>query len=109
MSEAGMDIQAHGRDHVDLRGRSYDFLVYQTLGIKEAVEHHTGQAPRFFCYPSGRWDANVIEVLESAGYWGAVTTEWGRTHAREGLFEMSRLRVQGDDSLQTFVAKLEGE
>ena len=109
MSDAGMDIQAHGRDHVDLRGRSYDFLVYQTLGIKEAIEHHTGQVPRFFCYPSGRWDASVIKVLESAGYWGAVTTEWGRTHTRKGLFEMSRLRVGGGDSLQVFVAKLEGE
>jgi peptidoglycan/xylan/chitin deacetylase (PgdA/CDA1 family) len=109
MSEAGMDIQAHGRDHVDLRGRSYDFLVYQTLGIKEAIEHHTGRAPRFFCYPSGRWDDDVISVLESAGYWGAVTTEWGRTHTREDLFEMSRLRVHGGGSLESFAAALEGE
>ncbi len=109
MSEAGMSIQAHGRDHVDLRGQSYDFLVYQILGIREAIEHHTGQVPRFFCYPSGRRDGDVIQVLESAGYWGAVTTEWGRTHSRENLFEMPRLRIQGDDSLTTFIAKLEDE
>jgi peptidoglycan/xylan/chitin deacetylase (PgdA/CDA1 family) len=109
MSEAGMSIQAHGRDHVDLRDRPYDFLVYQILGIKEAIEHHTGRAPRFFCYPSGRWDGDVIKVLESAGYEGAVTTEWGRTHTRENLFEMPRLRIQGGDSLAVFIAKLEGE
>ncbi len=108
MSKAGMDIQAHGRDHVDLRGRSYDYLVYQILGIKEAIEHHTGRVPRFFCYPSGRWDANVIEVLESAGYWGAVTTEWGRTHTRDNLFEMPRMRIHGGESLESFIAKLEG-
>ncbi len=109
MSEAGMDIQAHGRDHVDLRERAYDFLVYQTLGIKEAVAHHTGLAPRFFCYPSGRWDADVIRVLDSAGYWGAVTTERGRTHTREDLFTMPRLRVRGGRSLADFVAMLEAE
>ena len=109
MSEAGMDIQAHGRDHVDLRGRSYDFLVYQVLGIKEAIEHHTGRAPRFFCYPSGRWDADVIKVLQSAGYWGAVTTAWGRTHSGEELFEVARIRIHGGDSLPVFIAKLEGE
>lgn len=109
MSDAGMDIQAHGRDHVDLRGRSYDFLVYQILGIKEAIEHHTGRAPRFFCYPSGRWDADVIEVLQSAGYWGAVTTAWGRTHTSEDLFEVARIRIHGGDSLPAFIAKLEGE
>jgi peptidoglycan/xylan/chitin deacetylase (PgdA/CDA1 family) len=109
MSDAGMAIQAHGRDHVDLRGRSYDFLVYQILGVREAIEHHTGRVPRFFCYPSGRRDADVMKVLESAGYWGAVTTEWGRTHSRESLFEMPRLRIKRRDSLQSFVAKLESE
>jgi peptidoglycan/xylan/chitin deacetylase (PgdA/CDA1 family) len=109
MSEAGMSIQAHGRDHVDLRDRPYDFLVYQILGIKEAVEQHTRKAPRFFCYPSGRRDADVIKVLESADYWGAVTTEWGRTYTRENLFEMPRLRIKGEDSLAVFVAKLEDE
>lgn len=107
MSDAGMDIEAHGRDHVDLRGRSYDYLVYQILGIQEAIQYHTGRLPRFFCYPSGRRDANVIAVLESAGYWGAVTTEWGKTHTRENLFEMPRVRIRGSDTLESFIDKLE--
>jgi peptidoglycan/xylan/chitin deacetylase (PgdA/CDA1 family) len=109
MSDAGMAIEAHGRDHVDLRNRSWDFLVYQVLGIKEAIEHHTGRTPHFFCYPSGQRDANVIKALESAGYQAAVTTEWGQTYTREDLFEMPRLRVHGGQSLETFIATLEGE
>ena len=109
MSDAGMAIEAHGRDHVDLRNRSYDFLVYQVLGVKEAIEHHTGRTPRFFCYPSGQRDANVIKVLASAGYHAAVTTEWGQTYTRENLFEMPRFRVHGGESLKSFIAKLEGE
>ncbi len=107
MSDAGIEIQSHGRDHVDLRGRSYDYLVYQTLGIQEAIQYHTGRLPRFFCYPSGRYDDNLIAVLESASYWGAVTTEWGQTHTREGLFEMPRLRIRGSDTLESFVDRLE--
>ena len=110
MSDAGMEIQAHGRDHVDLRNRSYDYLVYQIQGIQEAIHYHTGRLPRFFCYPSGRYDANVIAVLKSAGCWGAVTTKWGKTHAweGEGLFEMSRVRVRGSDTLESFIDRLEG-
>jgi len=107
MSHAGMDVQAHGRDHVDLRGRSYDYLVYQILGIQEAIHYHTDRLPRFFCYPSGRRDANVIAMLKSTGYWGAVTTEWGQTHTRENLFEMPRLRIRGADTLASFIEKLE--
>ena len=108
MAETGMDIQAHGRDHVDLRGRSYDYLVYQILGIQEAIHSHTGILPRFFCYPAGQYDADVIAVIESAGYWGAVTTEWGRTHTRENLFVMPRVRIGGADTLESFISKLEG-
>jgi peptidoglycan/xylan/chitin deacetylase (PgdA/CDA1 family) len=108
MAEAGMDIEAHGRDHVDLRGRPYDYLVYQILGIQEAIHSHTGRLPRFFCYPSGQYDADVIAVLKSAGYWGAVTTEWGYVYTRESLFAMPRVRIRGGDTLDSFVGKLEG-
>ena len=108
MAEAGMDIQAHGRDHVDLRGRSYDFLVYQILGIQEAIHTHTGYLPRFFCYPAGQYDKDVVNVLKSAGYWGAVTTQWGHAHTRDDLFDIPRVRIRGTDSLQAFISKLEG-
>jgi peptidoglycan/xylan/chitin deacetylase (PgdA/CDA1 family) len=109
MADAGMAIEAHGRDHVDLRNRSYEYLVYQILGIKEAIEYHTGRTPHFFCYPSGQRDANVIKVLKSSGYWGAVTTEWGDTLTLEDALEMPRLRVHGGESLESFIAKLEDE
>lgn len=108
MADAGMEIQGHGRDHVDLRGRSYEFLVYQILGIKEAVEYHTGRPVRFFCYPSGQYDDAVVAVLKSAGYWGAVTTQYGRTHTRDSLFTLPRIRIRGSDTLETFLAKVEG-
>jgi len=108
MANAGMEIQGHGRDHFDLRNRSYDFLVYQVLGIKEAVEYHTGQPVHFFCYPSGQYDDDVIAVLRSAGYWGAVTTEYGRVHTLDGIFTMHRVRIRGSDSLETFIARVEG-
>lgn len=107
MSDAGMAIEGHGRDHVDLRGRSNDFLVYQILGIQEAIHYHTGRLPRFFAYPSGQYDANTIAVLESAGYWGAVTTEWGMEHSLESRFAMPRLRIRGRDTLESFIDKLE--
>ena len=107
MAEAGMEIQGHGRDHVDLRGRSYDYLVYQLLGIQEAIEYHIGRPARVFCYPSGAYDSNVIAVLESAGFWGAVTTEWGQTHTREGLFVMPRIRIRGSTTLGSFASYLQ--
>ncbi len=107
MAEAGMSIQGHGRDHYDLRGRSIEFLVYQVLGIKEAVEAHTARPVVFFCYPSGKYDDNVIAVLESAGYLGAVTVEWGATQRLDNRYTWPRIRVQGAWSLERFIGIME--
>lgn len=108
MAEAGMSMQAHGRDHFDLTGRDYEFLVYQILGAREAVEAHTGQPVRFFCYPSGRYDEDAMAVVEAAGYWGAVTTEWGTALRLDNRFAWPRIRVRGNWDADALAGVLEG-
>jgi len=108
MSAAGMDIELHGRDHYDLRNRPNDFLVHQIAGGREAIEAHTNRSVRWFAYPSGQYDAAVIRVLKSAGFWGAVTTSYGRTYTMHNVFEMPRLRVSGSDTLEIFKRTVDG-
>ncbi len=106
MAEAGMSMQAHGRDHYDLRGRTYDFLVYQILGAKQAVEAHTGKPVHFFCYPSGRYDDDTQAVVKSAGYWGAVTTAWGTKERLDNSYAWPRIRVRGKWLVNDFASVL---
>jgi len=106
MHATGMDMEVHSYDHSDLRSRGYQFLVYQSLGPKQAIEERTGDKCRFFAYPSGRYDDHVIEVLRSANYWGAVSIEQGATHSSDDLFHLRRVRIQGNDALSDFVLKL---
>ncbi|MDF1513117.1 MAG: polysaccharide deacetylase family protein [Anaerolineae bacterium] len=102
MAESGMSMQAHGRDHYDLTNRSYDFLVYQILGAKEAVEAHSEMDVTFFCYPSGRYDADTQAVVASAGFLGALTTEWGATQSLSNRYTWPRIRIKGAWELDTF-------
>jgi peptidoglycan/xylan/chitin deacetylase (PgdA/CDA1 family) len=106
MADAGMSIQAHGRDHYDLTQRDYDFLVYQILGAREAVESHTGQPVTFFCYPSGRYDDDVQAVVASAGYLGAVTTAWGTELRLDNRYTWPRIRIKGDWTAEAFASIL---
>lgn len=106
MHNAGMDIQSHTRTHPDLRGLSEEQLLWQILGSKEAIETRIGKQVRFFCYPSGRYDANAIRALEQYGFWAAVTTEYGATHYSEAPFTLKRLRIRGTDTLESFVDKV---
>lgn len=103
MHDAGMAFEPHSYDHPDLRNRGFDFLVFQILAPKEAIEARTGETSRFFAYPSGRYDQFVIDVLRSANFWGAVLTEQGATHATDDLFSLRRVRVRGEDDLDSFV------
>jgi peptidoglycan/xylan/chitin deacetylase (PgdA/CDA1 family) len=106
MHQAGMSFEPHSYDHPDLRNRGYQYLVYQILGPKQAIEARTGEICRFFAYPSGRWDGFVAEVLRSANYWGAVFTEQGATHSGDDLFHLQRVRISGGDDLDGFIRKL---
>jgi peptidoglycan/xylan/chitin deacetylase (PgdA/CDA1 family) len=106
MHAAGMRFEPHSYDHPDMRSRSFDFVVFQVLAPKEAIEERTGEPCRFFAYPSGRYDQFVIDVLRSAGFWGGVLTEQGATHGLNDLFTLHRVRVKGGDDLDRFIEKL---
>lgn len=106
MHRAGMEFGSHSYRHSDLSGRDTDFLVYEILGSKEAIEQRIGEPVRFFSYPSGRYDDLTIRVLISANFWGAVTTEWGVEQSYKRRFETPRIRIRGNDTAEDLAAKL---
>ncbi|GIK43281.1 MAG: hypothetical protein BroJett011_71140 [Chloroflexota bacterium] len=106
MHQAGMEFGSHSYRHSDLTGKDVDFLVYEILGSKEAIEERIGEPVRFFCYPSGRYDELTIKVLESANFWGAVTTQWGLEQSFNHRFELKRIRMRGNDTAADLAAKL---
>lgn len=106
MSAGGMEFGDHSYDHKDLKGKSFDFVTWQIMAPKDAIEKHTGQKVLFFCYPSGSYDQQVIDVLRSAGFLGGVTTMPGVLHSKDRLFHIRRIRVRGGDSLAKWIANL---
>jgi len=107
MSNAGMDIQLHSRDHLDMRNRPYDWLVFQIIGGRQSIEGHTGKPVIFMAYPSGKYDANVERFLRDTNFWAAVTTASGSRHVLNDSLVWDRVRISGQLRLQDF-AKLLG-
>jgi len=106
MSQAGMDIQLHSRDHLDMRNRSFDWLVFQIIGGRQSIEGHTGKPVIFIAYPSGKYDAVVERFLRSNGFWAAVTTVFGSTHLLSDALEWDRVRISGQMRLSDFARLL---
>ncbi len=106
MSRMGMDMEPHTYTHADLANKPVDYIVWQVIGSKEAIEARTGKTCRFFAYPSGQYSQSVVDVLKSAYFWGAVVSEGGATHTSDGMFHLKRVRIRGSDSLEQFAQKL---
>jgi peptidoglycan/xylan/chitin deacetylase (PgdA/CDA1 family) len=96
MAAAGMDMESHTKNHIDLRDRDHDRLVYEILGSFESLRAHTGHLTRMFAYPGGRYDELTLDILERLQVWGAVTTQFGAYHTTDSALELPRLRVSRD-------------
>jgi peptidoglycan/xylan/chitin deacetylase (PgdA/CDA1 family) len=103
MAAAGNRFEPHSRTHPDLTGQEKEILIWQTLGPQETIAHHVGYTPRYFGYPSGRYDATVIGVLQALDFWGAVTTVGGKWHGFDDRYEWSRLRIRHNTPLVEFI------
>lgn len=79
MYAGGMSIESHGRNHVSLKNKDTDYLVWQALGSLETIEHEVGSpAVRFL--PGREFDQLTIDIFKSADYWAGATTVQGATH-----------------------------
>jgi peptidoglycan/xylan/chitin deacetylase (PgdA/CDA1 family) len=108
MAAAGMNMESHTKNHIDLRGREYDTLVYEMLGSMESLRFYTGRWPHIFCFPVGNYDDTAINVLETLPVWRAVTTENGTLHTNDNRLLMPRVRVSSDTTVTNLARLLSG-
>lgn len=94
MQAAGISIESHGRNHISLKNKDQDYLVWQALGSLETIEFELGVRPRFVSYPAGEFDDATIAIFRSANYWAGFTTIQGATHSAEDIFRLHRVRVR---------------
>lgn len=107
MSRAGLEMQLHAKNHIDLRRRRYEDLIWQIIGGRQSIEAHTGKPAVFMAYPSGKYDDAVLKFLANNNFWAAVTTESGRIHTLSDALTWTRVRIAGQLRLADF-AKLLG-
>jgi len=91
MKQAGMSIQSHGSDHVDLRRLSAPTLREQLGGSKRLLEDRLGAPVDFLAVPYGLVDGQILDLAEAEGYRAVCTSRsWP---ARPGSRVVSRVAV----------------
>ena len=101
---AGIEIGSHTVGHVNLTSVSNDWLRYQLVASKRALETLLGRSVVSFCYPSGRFGAREMAAVQAVGYQSATTTMGGTWHSLRDRYAWTRVRVSGGENLTDFAS-----
>jgi peptidoglycan/xylan/chitin deacetylase (PgdA/CDA1 family) len=94
---AGWELDSHSLTHPDLTTLGSTSLEHEVAGSRQRIRQLFHVPVHFFCYPSGRYNARVIDAVRAAGYVGATTTLEGLA-TPESRFTLRRVRVNGSDT-----------
>lgn len=103
---AGWEIDSHTLTHRDLTTLSDPDLRRELRGSRARITRLLGQPASFFCYPSGRYDARVVQAVHDAGYLAATTTDSGYAKPTGEPYALARVRVEGDTSPAQLIQRL---
>ncbi len=85
LRKAGMEIGSHTLTHPDLTDLESADVRRQLTESKDDTN--------VFCYPAGRYNDRVKDLVKEAGYVAAVTTKSGVATEDTKLFDLPRLRI----------------
>ncbi len=106
MSAAGMSFQAHTLTHPDLRKLSVETMTHEITESKKVLETRLSMPVVSFAYPFGEYNSAVLDEVKRAGFESAVTIDPGYRQRADRIFQLQRIRISYNDSLQDFMAKL---
>lgn len=104
----GWEVDTQGYSHADLPTLDPSTLAFQIDRARQLLAREYGIHPRWFCYPSGRYDGNVVAAVRAAGFIGSTTVVPGWATSRDDPFALPRLRVLGGTSGAALLALLRG-
>lgn len=90
---AGIEIGAHTMNHYDLQKLPVDEQRYEIDQSKKVLEQQLGVPVVSFCYPSGRYNADTIKIVQQSGFTSATTTNSGGVYSLKDPFVLPRVRV----------------
>lgn len=104
--DAGMELGAHTRNHVDLSTCSDTVARDEIAGSKRDLEEALGVEVRSFCYPYGEHRAEHADMARQAGYQTATTIVSTRARLGDDPMRLPRISIHLEDSLPRLVAQV---
>ncbi len=101
-----VEIGSHGKNHLKLDQLPKSQLHDEIVDSKKGLEEILGIKVKYFCYPYGRFNKDVVEVVKKAGYISAVTCIRGGVKKDMDPYILPRKAISFGDSLLGFLWKI---
>jgi peptidoglycan/xylan/chitin deacetylase (PgdA/CDA1 family) len=92
---AGWELDTQGESHADLPALDAAGLRREVRTARRVLRRRYGVPVHWFCFPSGHYDARVVDAVRAAGYRGATTVVPGWARRTDDPYRLPRLRVLG--------------
>jgi peptidoglycan/xylan/chitin deacetylase (PgdA/CDA1 family) len=96
--DAGWELDTQGISHADLITLGPSELHYEVDTARQIIRRRYGVPVNWFCYPSGHYNATVINEVRAAGFVGSTTVVPGWAGPSSDMYTLPRLRVLGGTS-----------
>jgi peptidoglycan/xylan/chitin deacetylase (PgdA/CDA1 family) len=103
---AGWELDTQGISHADLITLDPSELHYQVASARAILRRRYGVPVNWFCYPSGHYNATVIDAVRSAGFVGSTTVVPGWAGPSSDPYTLPRLRVLGGTSPSELLSEI---
>jgi peptidoglycan/xylan/chitin deacetylase (PgdA/CDA1 family) len=104
----GWELDTQGFSHADLITLGPSELHYQVAVARSEVQRLYHVPVNWFCYPSGHYDAAVVDAVRAAGYRGSTTVIPGWAQPGGDPYRLPRLRVLGGTTGPQLLSEIAG-
>jgi len=105
---AGCEIGAHGMHHLDLTTLDRDGQLHEAGDCVARIERFLGVRPVSYAYASGAYNETTLDVMREIGIHSAWTEHVARATNVRHPYEMPRLRITRDMTVDGFAALASG-
>lgn len=106
LAKNGWDIVGHSANHLHLTDQDEVALKNELKGSKELLEQRLGLPVKYFAYPYGEYNEDVVLAVKNAGYLMAFTTERGWADHKTDAFHLHRVYCYGNMGMNIFSERI---
>jgi hypothetical protein len=96
MSKEGIDFGAHSVSHPILTNLPLEKARFEIAESKRNIEGRV-KPIRFFSYPDGAFNSDIVEAVKQSGFVGAVTCDPVWVTCRPGRYRIGRMVITYED------------